>query len=365
MRVWLRALVFSLMWPVTVLAQEPLLPVGAVALEQRNQVEETARLDVGVVIFDDGVPADESTHSSLGIYPKVRKIESSYLPVNLRQTLVDSNAWGVVRVVPEAATLAELLLEARIVESTGLRLRLRIVARDASGRVWLDREYLDESREADYPVQADADPYRHLYNRVANDLLAVRDQLSQRELRDIRRIAFLRYAGSLSPEAFSGYLTRIEGRYSIARLPAEGDDMIGRVERIRNQEYLFVDNVDEQYTEFQLEMAPAYNLWRQYDREQSLYREEYQQRVAERDKQGRRGSFSAMLQTYNHFKVSKIQQQDIRELAQGFDNETAPTVMETSGQVFRLTGTLESQYSEWRGILRQIFALETGLPVEQ
>lgn len=365
MKWMVRTIVLTLLWPAVVFSQEPPLPVGTVALEQRHQVKESAQLDVGVVIFDDGVPADESTHSRLGIYPKVRKIESSYLPVNLRQALVDSAAWGVVRVLPEASTLAELLLEARIVESSGLRLRLQIRARDASGRIWLDREYLDETLEADYPVQPGTDPYRHLYNRVANDLLALRDQLSERELRDLRRIAFLRYAGSLSPEAFSGYLTLSEERYSIARLPAEGDGMIARVERIRNQEYLFVDNVDEQYTDFQAEMAPAYDLWRQYDREQSLYRVEYQQRVAERDKQGRSGSFSAMLQTYNHFKVSKIQQQDIRELAQGFDNETAPTVMETSGQVFRLTGTLESQYSEWRGILRQIFALETGLPVEQ
>jgi hypothetical protein len=36
--------------------------------------------------------------------------------------------------------------------------------------------------------------------------------------------------------------------------------------------------------------------------------------------------------------------------------------METSGRVFRLSGTLESQYNEWRGILRDIFALETGTP---
>ena len=40
------------------------------------------------------------------------------------------------------------------------------------------------------------------------------------------------------------------------------------------------------------------------------------------------------------------------------------TIVETSGRVFRLTGTLDSQYAEWRQILRQIFAIETGLPVD-
>ena len=36
--------------------------------------------------------------------------------------------------------------------------------------------------------------------------------------------------------------------------------------------------------------------------------------------------------------------------------------MEASGRVFRLSGTLQSQYNEWRSILRDIFALETGAP---
>ena len=55
-------------------------------------------------------------------------------------------------------------------------------------------------------------------------------------------------------------------------------------------------------------------------------------------------------------------EQDLDELAQGFNNEVAPTVLKASGKVFRLTGTLDSQYREWRAILREIFSLETGLP---
>ena len=34
--------------------------------------------------------------------------------------------------------------------------------------------------------------------------------------------------------------------------------------------------------------------------------------------------------------------------------------MEIEGKVFRLSGSLDSQYNEWRSILRSIFALETG-----
>ena len=341
-------------------AQDAPVTVVDVSLERRDALAEEALLDVAVVAFDVGLEAGAQPQA--GVYPRVRTVEATFLPVTLRGVLVDSNAWGVVRVVPEPSALAEVRVETRLISSTGLELLLQVRVSDATGATWFERQYQALSEASDYPVAAGADPFMNLYRQVANDVLAHRESLQAGQLRDIRRVAFLRYAGSLSADAFTGYLVENDGIYSVQRLPAEGDEMIGRVERIRNQEYLFVDNVDEQYTELQREMAPAYNLWRQHDREQTLHRAEYQERVAERDRQGRRGSFSAMQQVYNQYKLSKIQEQDIRELAQGFDNETAPTVLETSGRIFRLTGTLDSQYSEWRDILRQIFALETGLP---
>jgi hypothetical protein len=69
-----------------------------------------------------------------------------------------------------------------------------------------------------------------------------------------------------------------------------------------------------------------------------------------------------MQQTYNTYKRAKEHDQDLDEIAEGFNNEVAPTVMEIEGKVFRLNGSLEAQYSEWHSILRSIFSLETGLP---
>jgi hypothetical protein len=273
--------------------------------------------------------------------------------------------WGVVRVLPEALDSSELLINGRILHSDGLRLALHIQASDGTGRRWLDRVYVDETVEGDYPVVAGSDPYIDLYHRIANDLLAIRKGLDEKSLRNLRETALLRYAAALSPEAFSGYLSMDEtGRYTLARLPARGDPMMARVQSIRNQEFLFIDTVDEQYVTLYEEMAPTYNLWRQYGREQAIYKEEYQERLANRDSAGRRGSFAAMQQAYGAYKWSKVQEQDLDELALGFDNELAPTVMEVSGRVFRLNGTLESQYSDWREILRSIFALEMGLPAQ-
>jgi hypothetical protein len=344
-------------------SDEALSPVGDIALRVQAESSDAHLLDVGLALFDPGIPEDKSTHSKLGIFPEIRKSEAQFMAVILRQNLVDSGAWGVVRVLPEPDQTAELLVTGAILRSDGEVLHLQITARDATGRPWLDREYLDVAGEKDYPAGPGRDPFGDLYRAVANDLLSARERLDTEELATVREVARLRYAASLSPEAFAGYLSRDEaGRYQLQRLPAEGDPMMDRVRRIRNQEYLFIDTLDENYADLYESMAPTYNLWRQYRREQTLYREDYRQRVASRDSRGPRGSYAAMEQTYEAYKWSKIHEQDLDELALGFNNEVTPTVLEVKGKVFRLTGTLDSQYKDWRAILREIFALETGMP---
>jgi hypothetical protein len=321
------------------------------------------RIDVGLVVFDPGIPDDRSSHSKLGIFPEIRKAEAKYIPVMLRETLVNSGEWGVVRVLPEPLESSELLITGAIVHSDGQRLELTIQARDATGAQWLDKTYIGTTTPSSYPVPLSGDPYANLYENIAADLLALRRLKSPAQLSQIREIALLRYAAALAPEVFAGYFNSTsDGVYSLQRLPASDDPMLARVVRIRNQEYLFIDTVDEQYAKLAEEMAPTYHLWRQYSAEQADYRDEYQSRVTNKSAQGRRGSFAALEQTYNAYKWSKIHEQDLDELALGFNNEVAPTQMEVSGTVFKLSGSLDSQYTEWREILQRIFALETGLP---
>lgn len=341
----------------------PLVLVNDVSLKVEQQTSAQDRLDVGLAVFDPGIPVDRASHSKLGIFPEIRKAESKFMPVLLRQALVASNAWGVVRVLPDAEMTTELLVTGAIRYSDGSRLELNITAVDATGLVWFDRIYRDETGPSDYPAAENRDPYDDMYRQIANDLLIYRESLSERQLRTIRQTAFLRYAASLSKDAFGGYLEQDEqGIYRVVRLPAQGDPMTKRVEALREQEHLFVDTVDEQYVDLFDEMVVTYSLWRQYSRDQSLYLQDYEARAQTQERAGRRGTFAAMEQTYNTYKQIKIQEQDLDEMATGFNNEVAPTVMEASGRVFRLNGTLDAQYQEWRDILRQIFALETGLP---
>lgn len=330
-------------------------PLGSVALE-RAQGPPEPLLDVTIEIFDTGLDAPATGTES--VFPEVRKAEAFYMPVQLRRTLVDSGFWGTVRVVPRHSETAALAVSGRIVHADGRDLVLHIRAEDASGRSWLDRRYRDRARAEDYPVAAGEDPFDDLYRRVANDLAASRREQARAEL---SKLALLRFATVLAPGLFADYLRVDEsGTLTLARLPAADDPMLARVRRLRRQEYLFIDAADEQYAALVDRFAPTYHLWRQYARELALYERQYLARAADRESDARRGSYAAMQQTYGRFRRVKIHEQDLQELAAGFDNEVTETVLDVDDRVYRLTGSLEEQFADWRRILDRIIALELG-----
>ena len=319
-------------------------------------------LEIGLVVFDPGINGDSLANRQQGIFPEVREAETRYLPFALRRTLVDSNQWGPVRVLPGRDPGYELLVSGRILVSNGAEMSLALTVQDSRDAIWLEKTYTVIADETAYleTERRLRRPFQDLYNEFANDLLALRRAMDDRTLRNIREISELRYAAALAPQAFSGFLDRDEsGLFRLVRLPAGDDPMLERIRRVRAQEYLFIDTTDEQYAELYTEMSPIYDLWRQYQREQLAYREAWETRLAEREPP-RRGSYQALKQNYNNYKWEKIQRQEMRILAEGFNNEIEPTSMDLEGTVVQLNGSLDKRYREWRHILREIYRLETG-----
>ncbi len=319
-------------------------------------------LEVGLVVLDPGTGGDSLANRQQGVFEDVRAAEARYLPFALRRALVDSNQWGAVRVLPGSDPGYELLVSGRILVSNGAELGLALTVRDSLDNIWLQKTYSMLAEENAY-LAAERRlrrPFQDLYHEFANDLYQLKAQRDDAELQRIREVSELRYAASLLPAAFGSYLGRDDaGQVAVLRLPARQDPMLARIRRVREQEYLFIDTTDEQYAELYTEMTPVYDLWRQYLREQLAYREAWETRLAERDKP-RRGSYQAMKQTYNSYKWEKIQREEMKTLAQGFDNEVAPTAMELEGTVIQLNGSLDQRYREWRDLLRRIYQLEVG-----
>ena len=331
------------------------LPVNMV-----SAAVDTRELDISLVVFDPGIPADPTHNKELGIFPKIRSAEARYLPFILRQVLVDSNNWGAIRVIPDPDPGAELLITGRLLHSDGITLSFELTVKDSRGHTWLVKTYSGTAAETAYQNgrQSGPRPFQATYDEVLADLARYAQTLEPKTLETIDNLAFLRYAATLSPDAFAPYFKQDEtGSYQLLRLPAYGDPMVSRIEKVREQEYVFVDTVDEQYRRMFAAMAPTYNLWRRYNREQAIYQEAYEERLAERSKP-KHGSYQAMKRSYINFRWSKIQQQESAKLATGFNNEVAPTVMQLQGRVVELEGNLEQQYREWRRILQSIYQLE-------
>ena len=54
----------------------------------------------------------------------------------------------------------------------------------------------------------------------------------------------------------------------------------------------------------------------------------------------------------------------LEELSLSFDESVEPLVVDIQGTQHRLTGTVDTQYAEWRELLKQLFVSETGLAPE-
>lgn len=356
---------------------------------ETGQLPEDHLLDVGVQVFGTGLDLVPDSDDLL-IFPEVRKAESRFMPYQLMEALQTSAAWGAVRVVPDGHDSVDVLVRGEILQSDGEILLLRVTVEDASGRQWFDEIYEGLASKYAYErrpgLSPDSDPFQGVYNKVANDMLAYREKLTDQQLSDIRTIAELRFATDFSPEAFSGHLGKDEdGRYQIARLPAANDPMLQRIRRIRERDYLFVDTLQQYYGNFVRDMDVPYQEWRK-----QTYAEVIEMRDLRRSARNRTiagiasilggiaasGGNNGATRTAGQVGVvgggylvksgfdkrsqAKIHIEALQELGDSLEAEIQPQVIELEDQTITLSGTVENQYDQWRELLKAIYRADTG-----
>jgi hypothetical protein len=364
-------------------------------------VPEEQLLDVAIMVFDPGVPDGEISTEiaealiAEGTFVQIRRAESRYMAVQLRDTLDRTGQWGAVWVTPGPTTAADLNVTAEIVLSDGSLVRLRVNAVDATGRVWLNGRYEMETAAGAYnrTRHAGLDPYQDVFNTIANDLNALRGRLTAQESREIRTVAEMRYASELSPDAFDGYVASARnGRYQLERLPAVDDPMFDRTLRVRQRERLFFETLNQHYESFSREVQPSYDGWREYSREESIAIREATRSARWRTGLGIATIVSAVVysSTSNNSSFTervlrdamlyvgmdvlrtgamrrhekRLHAMNLEELSTGFDDEVRPLVVQIEGTQHRLVGTAEAQYEEWQNLLRRMFMSETGFVPE-
>jgi hypothetical protein len=358
----------------------------------QGEVPEARVVDVAIDLFSPGVSdTPPSPMLQQGIRTAVRKSEARYVPIHLRNTLESTGQWGAVRVVPGGASWAELLVTGKIEKSNGKDLEVEILARDAGGRVWLERLYKQRADISAYakdrPLDG-RDPFQALYNRVANDLLRARDRRKPKELEAARQVAALRFAAEMSADPYASYLaTDGKGRSSVVRLPAADDPMILRIGAIRERDHMFVDTLNEFYNDFYARMDKPYDDWRAYSYEEqraldSVNRNSLLMKILggvavlggilmdpREGDYGTKdvlilGGIAAINAGFEKGKDAGIHKAALSELADSFEGELTPLLVDVDGKVVQLTGSAEVQFNKWRELLHEIAATDAPLPAD-
>lgn len=362
------------------------------AIHAQTEIPEEELLNVAIQAFDPGLNIAKASQER-NVSPEVRKAESRFIPFQLKQTLQRTGQWGAVWVTPAETNAADVTIQGKIITSNWEELVLDVKVSDAPGRVWLSKVYRAKANESAFSPnpRGNTEPYQNLYNTIANDMLAVRNQLGQQAVRSTRQVAQLKFASALAPTPFNEYLRKTNnGVLTVNRLPARNDPMMARITSIREREYMLLDTLNLHYAKFSQDMAPSYRSWQRASWEEGMaYRDLKRQAmwrkllgaaavigaIAAEASSGTRNSIAlrefAIIGGVAAFKSgmdkdteAEIHADAIQELSSSLQTEVAPLTVDVEGQTRELTGSAEEQYKEWRRLLRQIYTSETGFALD-
>ncbi len=386
----LRLLLLTVAITLTACVSQTVRTVDMTAPSQPStDIPEALLLDVGVALFDPGIPEDPEKREQKVIIPDVREAEANFIPFTLKRMLQSTGQWGAVRVVPRPSSAVDVSVWGEILHSDGERLELKVAVSDATGKVWFNRRYVARASKYAYDtdlVPADIDPFQPIYRMIHDEMVAHREQLTAADIQNIRQVGELRFAEEFAPEAFSDYLVLERKIYQLNRLPAENDPMLERIRSIREREYLFIDTLEEYYAEFRQDMSGPYQNWRKYTFEEAIALQELRAKarantlagvgavvmglaaqmsdstIARSAGQvGIIGGGVLLTQGFKYRAEARMHLSALEELGSSLQSEVTPSVIELEDRTITLTGTVDQQSEQWRDILRELYRSESGL----
>jgi hypothetical protein len=347
-----------------------------------------ALLDVAVPPFNDGLDLTDDKDT---VFPEVRYAEAIYFANQLAKIMERSGAWGAIRVTPNTDVVMDLYVTGTILQSDGETLDLEIQVFDSSGKQWLEERYshLTGKYAYDRRLRGIGDPFQNLFIGIANDVLAVREQISNEQAKRLRQISELKFARDFSPEAFSTHISETrKGILQIERLPAANDSILQRIDKIRERDYLYVDTMQDYYDVFSQQMHLPYQDFRRASYESVVKARQLRKQANRRMIAG----FGAIVAgIYGRSQANSTLQRDagmataavggyllksgldkkqesaahteaVAEMGSSLEANIAPQVIELEDRTITLSGTVHAQYQQWRELLQQIYEQERATP---
>ena len=345
-------------------------------------------LDIGIGIFSPGLDDMPENREEL-TFSDVRMAETYFASFQLASALQTSGNWGVVRVVPGDLSSSDLAITGTILQSDGETMRLQVVVKDATGATWINKEYEEVVSKYSYDprMRRSEDAFQGLFNKIANDLLAFKQRnINREEVLTIRTVSKIQFARDFAPQIFDGYLEESRnGTLEIKRLPAENDPILGRIEDIRERDYLYVDALQDYYSNFVRQMESSYTEFRRMSYEEVMKMDKLAADARRNMIMGVAAIIGGIAATqsnnaaayysspvilasgswlikdaFNKGDERQMHIEALAELGNSLEMEIAPRTIELEERTITLSGSVEAQYDQWRELLADIYTNDVG-----
>ncbi len=346
------------------------------------------RLDVVIPVFDPGLSEKGTDYAKQGVWPELRRAEANRFAHKLKLALEETNAFGAVRVTPDATATGDLYVMGKIQQSSGETVAIDLEVRDISGTHWFDQSFRHTVASGFHKGirNTGKDSYDPVFRNAAHYLV---EQLNQRQTTSLERMKMLtdlRFGVSLTEEAFSEHLRVESGQFVLSSYPSDDDPMLLRTKAVRVRDQMFVDDLQDHYRMFSDKMDASYLVWQ----EQSLAEVEAEREA--RRKAIFQGIGGALLlglgiaalgmagpydtgtvlagtaagvaggvmlgNSFQTSKEAKVHRDALNELGESIDFELAPQVVAFEKDTQKLTGTAKEQFGQWRAFLKKIYEQE-------
>ena len=358
-------------------------------------------LDVAVPVFNPGFPLDKDTgqidYDELGemdIWPQLRRAEAKRFAINTKDAIENTKSFGAVSVVPNANTTADLFVLGTILHSDSEIIEIEATVIDSSGEIWGQRTFKHMVSKHFFRDQKNSEknPYEPVFQEIGDYVYSLVKRKPDASKKKIKETTLVRYAQYYSPEEFNRYVsTSLKKKnkvqyykHELVGLPADGNKMLKRIESLRAQDQLFVDNLQGQYEVFDADTLTAYRTWQKETLPDAVARREAEEERNTKAAVGvglaimsailasnsnsnagnvataasAIGSVKLLADSFKANEDMKVHSSILDEQGQGLDLSLNPTVMEFDDKQVELTGTAAEQYEQWKAHLKTIFELE-------
>jgi hypothetical protein len=357
-------------------------------------IENAEPFDVAIAIFDPGL-SDQSSYGEKGVWPELRRAESMYMAVHLRDVLAKSESYGAVRVVPNLLSSSDVYISAQIIQSNGEDVAIKIKVIDSTGKTWISKKYSHRVKPITFnnPRNKNSkgvlllDPYEPIYQKINSDIAKyIKRNVKTKKADLINTVTDIRYAQNFSPDAFTDILSKRNNSYKLNGKPDPDDPMMLRIKNIQYRDQMFIDNMQIHYNSFASDMSLSYKIWQEQSFAESKSAREaasaaFWQGVAgavvlaatvsaagDSDSyEGARntaivgGAVAGSLfnSSFKSSSEAKIHRDTLNEISESIDGSLSPSVIEMEDMTVTITGTADEQTAQWKEILIKIYNAET------